>query len=485
MFLRCAAIIVLLLVPLRGQTDPDGVPRAWDDLAVAGFELPLAVPERSPRHIRAAQYYTLPVARMWKSYPIYRPDEEPPGYIEWLKRQDPVELHPFHPHMTDRDWVEAGSVAFDMPTRFIDLEPNDLEHTLAFYRDLRIPTTPDGVLPFRRYYIREKGRIEIGMDHCGACHTRLMPDGTLLRGAQGNLPQSREAAWLHLHKPRSPQAEAHSQQLRWEYYGAPWISPREAFHPATFDEVIALGEATPAYVIAREGTSVLAPTKIPDLIGVRNRRYLDATGLTRQRGIEDLMRYAVVNQTLQLHARYGDFQPEPFDPAKVRYSDQQLYALARFIYALRPPANPNRPNALSRRGRQIFQREGCVACHTPPLYTANSLTPAAGFRVPPEHLRNYDIIPVVVGTDSALALQTRRGTGYYKVPSLLGVWYRSGFGHSAWCENLEDWFDPNRLRGDYVATGFQTGPGLVKGHEFGLRLAEADRRALIAFLRTL
>src|SRR5215475_3163487 len=28
--------------------------------------------------------------------------------------------------------------------------------------------------------------------------------------------------------------------------------------------------------------------------------------------------------------------------------------------------------------------------------------------------------------------QYRRGTGYYKVPSLKGVWYRSMFGHSGW-----------------------------------------------------
>ncbi len=477
------ALVVLVLAQVQSQSDL--VPRAWDDRAVADFELPLAVPERSPRHIRAAQYYTMPVAGMWKSYPLYRPDKEPPGYIEWLKQQEPTELHPFHPHMSSRDWTDAGSLVFDMPTRFIDLEPNDPEHTVAFYRDLNIPTRPDGVMPFRRYYIREKGRIEIGMDHCGSCHTRLMSDGTLLRGAQGNLPQSREAAWLHLHKPRSPEAEAHSQQLRWEYYGAPWISPRDAFHPATFDEVIALGKATPAYAIAREGTSVVAPVKIPDLIGVRDRRYLDATGLVRQRTIEDLMRYAIVNQTLQLHARYGDFQPEPFDPAKVRYSDEQLYALARFLYALGPPANPNKTTALSRRGEQIFQREGCAVCHTPPLYTANSLTPAEGFHVPPEHFRKYDIIPVVVGTDPTLALETRRGTGYYKIPSLVGVWYRSGFGHNAWCETLEDWFDPNRLRSDYVATGFHTGRGPVKGHEFGLGLSDGDRRALVAFLRTL
>ena len=81
-----------------------------------------------------------------------------------------------------------------------------------------------------------------------------------------------------------------------------------------------------------------------------------------------------------------------------------------------------------------------------------------------------------------------RGTGYYKVPSLRGVWYRSMFGHSGWCATLEDWFDPSRVRDDYVPTGFKP-YGMkayaVKGHPFGLKLSEDDRKALIAFLKTL
>jgi Zn-dependent membrane protease YugP len=54
--------------------------------------------------------------------------------------------------------------------------------------------------------------------------------------------------------------------------------------------------------------------------------------------------------------------------------------------------------------------------------------------------------------------------------------------------SLEDWFDPKRLQSDYVPTGWR-GPGVEKraipGHEFGLDLDDDERRALIAFLRTL
>jgi hypothetical protein len=53
----------------------------------------------------------------------------------------------------------------------------------------------------------------------------------------------------------------------------------------------------------------------------------------------------------------------------------------------------------------------------PPLYTNNKLTPAPGFKPPADHARKFDITPVSVGTNSDLTLKTRRGTGYYKVPS--------------------------------------------------------------------
>ena len=108
--------------------------------------------------------------------------------------------------------------------------------------------------------------------------------------------------------------------------------------------------------------------------------------------------------------------------------------------------------------------------------------------MPDEHLKKYDILPMSVGTNANSTLKTRRGTGYYKVPSLKGVWYRGPFEHNGSVATLEDWFDQRRLRDDYVPTGFR-GYGVkaraVKGHEFGLDLSTSDRKALVAFLKTL
>jgi cytochrome c553 len=174
-----------------------------------------------------------------------------------------------------------------------------------------------------------------------------------------------------------------------------------------------------------------------------------------------------------------------------RYSDEALYALGKFVYSLEPPPNPNKFGPLAARGQKVFEKEGCAACHAPPLYTNNMLIPVDGFTPPkgdPRTDRLHILRGIRVGTDPNLALKTRKGTGYYKVPSLKGLWYRGLIEHSGSIASLEDWFDSKRLRDDYVPSGWK-GPGVktraVKGHEFGLELTAADKRALIAFLKTL
>jgi hypothetical protein len=48
---------------------------------------------------------------------------------------------------------------------------------------------------------------------------------------------------------------------------------------------------------------------------------------------------------------------------------------------------------------------------------------------------------------------------------------------------LEDWFNPARLRDDFVPSGHERYK--VPGHEFGLTLSDTDKAELIAFLRAL
>jgi len=66
---------------------------------------------------------------------------------------------------------------------------------------------------------------------------------------------------------------------------------------------------------------------------------------------------------------------------QARMPDEALYALALYIYSLKPPANPNPFDDAARAGKNVFAREGCGSCHTPPLSTNNKVTIALVVRV--------------------------------------------------------------------------------------------------------
>jgi hypothetical protein len=42
-----------------------------------------------------------------------------------------------------------------------------------------------------------------------------------------------------------------------------------------------------------------------------------------------------------------------------RYSDEQLYTLALYVYSIESPSNPNKFDAIAARGQKVFGTEGC------------------------------------------------------------------------------------------------------------------------------
>ena len=475
------------------------IPRTWDPEALRDLELPLAGSNKSPSHITPEYYYAQKVRPIYASYPVYHPDREPAGYFESLKTKEPVVLwddRKTTPKLdAEADWIAAGELVFDSPIDFQEMTPAQREKRAKEIRILPYRVTPSGQVPFYRYVVREKGKVELGVLSCAECHTRVMSDGSIIKGAQGNPPFDKQFAG-EIRAAAADSARADQRVL----FAAPWldqsvISRLDKMSP---DEIAAQHDAIPPGVLARHGSGGFTPVQIPDLIGATERRYWDHTGLQRNRGLGDLMRYAALNQGADLVSDFSGFIPigDPKtgrpDPATLnRYGEDQLYALALYIKNLRPPPNPNPFNELARRGKAIFEEQECARCHDPAQgYTNNKLAVAPGFVVPPDHPARADImLNREVGTDPTLATKTRRGTGLYKVPSLLGVWYRGFFEHNGSCATLEDWFDPRRLDDTYVPTGWKGPPGTktraVKGHDFGLDLNDADRMALIAFLRTL
>jgi hypothetical protein len=509
------------------------IPRTWDEQAIASLDLPRADTALKVTHVSADYYYRLPIRRFFKSYPVYHPAKEPEpegkDYLDWLKSQPPREiLHDFSSLKTEADWAAMGPAlgkeVFEAPiadhtSPFLGLAQIEDVRNPKWYHKSGIPYGDDGLVPFLRYVVTDQG-VRLGTFACAMCHTRVekLPDGQriVIQGAQGNFPFDRVLA--NIPGPPVPAifleavAREPANRAALLLYGAPWIKPADPLEPVLqlrLTERIALGNSVPPGVMMRHGTHPFSPVQVPDLIGVKVRRYLDRTGLIRHRGPGDLMRYAALNQGLDFLNRYNDFVPivgkdakELPDPKKPppelgggRYSDEQLYALALFLYELKPPENPYLPKSADQRqlvakGKELFRREDCVRCHNPASgYTNNMLTPALDYEPPDDHPERKNLLEETVGTDPFLATKTQRGTGLYKVPSLQGVWYRGPFEHNGSVATLEDWFDRKRLEHNYVPTGWKgpprTNTRAVRGHEFGLDLGADQRKALIAFLKTL
>ena len=118
-------IVLLMVAAGRGQVpSPDfhpAIPRAWDDDKLASLEVPLANPLGSPKHISADYYYRIPVRPIYKGYPVYGPNHEPSGYMDWLQKQEPVILWDDRGHApplkSEADWIRAGQMVFDAGPR--------------------------------------------------------------------------------------------------------------------------------------------------------------------------------------------------------------------------------------------------------------------------------------------------------------------------------------------------------------------------------
>jgi hypothetical protein len=489
------ASIAVFSAPAQTATKPfhPQIPKVWDDKALKELELPLAagVPVH---HVSSDFYYQIPVRPNVKTYPIYAPGKEPKGYWQWLLKQDPKPAFDYDKLRTKQDWIDAGEKIFDAANEFapVDTPFTDVRNP-EWYKYTGVKLEKNGVLPYYRYVIRKKGTVEVTFDSCAECHTRVMPNGAVVKGAQGNIPFSR--LWAYQISSAKNQG-AKADKLVTLFFGTPWIHPNplESISQKTLADYVAHIATIPEGVNPRQGTSPIFPAQIPDLIGIKDRLYLDHTGLQQHRSIVDLMRYDAINNFIDEITDYDGFVPaarggkRPDVKDLQRESDSDLYALALYIYSLKPPPNPNHFGPLAAKGKKIFEREGCIGCHTPPFYTNNKLTPASGFQVPEKDKELYRILDVSVETDPNLAMTTRRGTGYYKVPSLKGVWYRGPFEHNGSVATLEDWFDKRRLDPNYVPTGYKgynTQTRSIQGHEFGLDLSADEKKALIAFLKTL
>src|ERR1051325_452947 len=128
----------------------------------------------------------------------------------------------------------------------------------------------------------------------------------------------------------------------WLYraYGVPWIANdiHERLKSATREEYEALDLAhRTSGALIRWNGSPFFPAKTPDLIGIKDRKYIDHTATHLNRGIGDIMRYAATVSWAET-TEFGGHQVlrDGAEMPKARRSDEALYALALYIQSLQP-----------------------------------------------------------------------------------------------------------------------------------------------------
>lgn len=479
------------------------VPKIWDEEKLADWATPLAGLTASAGFYSEQEYYAAPVDNL-RTYPLYHPRYEPANYRQSLVARGPQPLIEPEKLRTKEDWIRAGQQVFDeMDT---EVMRSDDPVVIGYFSDAAAidahrdvshdAMTKDGIILDYRWVVDKDRTLKVGVSSCSGCHSRLMPDGTVLPGAPSNFDLADSpAARIMLAKldppPRPPAGERF-----YHMFGVPWLrdDPHVRFKRLADGDMERFEDmddgAPPGTMFARFNGSPLFATRMADLRGVQDRRYLDATATHKNRGPEDIARYGILVE----FADCGTFGPHKFTPEvnqriRARPPDAAMYALGLYVYSLGPVKSPHPFDDLAKRGQKVFEAEGCGECHTPPIYTNNKLVAVTGFDPPADAgEQGLDVSTRRVGTDPGLALKTRKGTGYYKIPSLRGLWYRGLYEHNGSVASLEDWFDPRRLHDDYEPTGWK-GPGVktraVPGHKFGHDLSDEDKKALIAFLRTL
>src|ERR1044072_184791 len=182
--LRAIAVVLfaaslLCVIPSHAQDSSPVIPKTWDEHELRSMELPLADTNYTPVPASPAYYYSLGTLPIYKSYPIYAPGKEPPHYLEWLEQQEPAVAFDPSTLKTKEDWIKAGELVFNAPIFYNAVNSVAEVRDEAWYKRTGVPVTKDGLMPFSKYVIRKKGRIETGEFSCATCHTRVLPDGTM------------------------------------------------------------------------------------------------------------------------------------------------------------------------------------------------------------------------------------------------------------------------------------------------------------------
>jgi mono/diheme cytochrome c family protein len=187
-----------------------------------------------------------------------------------------------------------------------------------------------------------------------------------------------------------------------------------------------------------------------------------------------------------------------------------------FIGKLEPPPFPRAvDSALSDRGKAIYA-ERCAACHVEGGARTGTAIPLAELGTDPEHIlawqqRNADRMNLVVGALGARRAEVEGAQGGYVARPLVGTWLLGPYLHNGSVPTLRDLLSAPEQRPAVFYRGYDvvdldrfgfvsTGPAAVAngfrydtvlrgngngGHTYGTDMSDADKDALIEYLKTL
>ena len=300
--LRLGVLVVVFCAALSAQ-GPTAVPRIWDDAALADWATPVATLNVRPAHYSSAEYYRVPAENL-RTYPLYHPDREPPGYWEELQKKKPEPLVDVATIRSTADWIAAGERAFRELDNF--WSRTDDPALIAQARDGKtfdgVFRLPDGTAFGPRWVVTAEG-VRLSSPACSACHVTFRTDGTVAfatpRGPRpaGSPPLiPRGLGVIAAGAPLAMQRFYEGDPVptaAWRTWTVPWAPDEriESRRDAATNQLQGLAAGDPGVFNRPHGSPYYA-TKIPDLQILRYSRYLDATGTHRLRGREDAARYA-------------------------------------------------------------------------------------------------------------------------------------------------------------------------------------------------
>jgi len=364
----------------------------------------------------------------WDVLPAWNPSSEELGMqdLAVLKTGHAVRYDPQTPRLWDGrrpetmdGWVKLGrEVFFRFPLR---PEPAaELAFASGSADALGLEHDRDGKVPGLVAYRDIDGADQVGIT-CALCHTAI-EDGQIVVGrARRSLD-----------------------------YGAMRLAYEHSVGDVEPDLVARMSSWGPGRADITEDDDQ-DPVSIPDLWRLRELRNLTQAATIVH---DSPLALAIRQETQMLHAS-GE---------RVRPPRELAWALAMYLYSLRPPAPAAQSTTLSARGKALFASH-CGRCHSDSSGSGRA------------------VLATRVGTDFALANGRARGTGKYRPAPLVDVRSAAPYLHTGDVASLEDLLDPARLQSDFDRS--VRSRGAVLGHEFGTDLPSRDRAALAAWLRTL